>query len=72
MLEPNYRDYWQGDSDALNWLDYFETAAWFTSRGDECLNCPWFGERLTASMVPLIVRVHKRSEASKAVAAARP
>ncbi len=38
-LKPNYDTYWMADSDAVNSLDRFETALWFLSRGDECLNC---------------------------------
>ncbi len=57
LLEPNYEQYWVADSDAVNNLDYYEMLLWFTSRGDECLNCEaepiWdFNE--------LILRVHKR------------
>jgi SAM-dependent methyltransferase len=36
-LTPNYREYWQADSDAVNSLDMFEVKRWFTSRGDEIL-----------------------------------
>jgi SAM-dependent methyltransferase len=39
LLEPNYKEYWVADSDAVNNLDYYEMLLWFTSRGDECLNC---------------------------------
>ncbi len=57
LLEPNYEQYWVADSDAVNGLDYYEMLLWFTSRGDECLNCEaepiWdFNE--------LILRVHKK------------
>ena len=38
-LAPNYTRYWISDSDAVNRLDQYETALWFLSRGDECLNC---------------------------------
>ena len=38
-LRPNFDKYWQPDSDAVNGLDRSETALWFLSRGDECLNC---------------------------------
>ena len=58
-LEPNYEHYWQVDSDAVNSIDGHEALLWFTTRGDECLNCgknpiffPLFHE-------PLIVRVDK-------------
>ncbi len=57
LLEPNYEKYWMPDSDALNDLDRDEALTWFTSRGDECLNCD---ERSTLiDMAPLIIRVHK-------------
>ncbi|MGH7518510.1 MAG: class I SAM-dependent methyltransferase [Gemmatimonadales bacterium] len=38
-LEPNFAEYWQADSDAVNDLDAVEVAMWFESRGDTCLNC---------------------------------
>jgi SAM-dependent methyltransferase len=58
-LTPNYDHYWLPDSDAVNLLDRHETALWFLSRGDECLNCEgalqgWFQEN-----DQLIIRVHK-------------
>jgi len=36
-LTPNFREYWQADSDAVNSLHMFEVKRWFTSRGDEIL-----------------------------------
>src|SRR5262245_1822845 len=39
-LTPNYSEYWEPDSDAVNDLDSLEVARWFESRGDTCLNCP--------------------------------
>jgi hypothetical protein len=58
-LTPNYDHYWMPDSDAVNQLDRYETALWFMSRGDECVNCEgalrgWFQEN-----DQLIIRVHK-------------
>ena len=57
LLEPNYEHYWVSDSDAVNGLDYYEMLLWFTSRGDECLNCVadplWEADEL-------ILRVHKK------------
>ncbi|BDC51960.1 hypothetical protein F183_A42750 [Bryobacterales bacterium F-183] len=57
LLQPNYMQYWVADSDALNNLDYYEMLLWFTSRGDECLNCEadpiWDANEL-------IIRVHKK------------
>jgi SAM-dependent methyltransferase len=56
LLEANYKEYWVADSDAVNGLDYFEMLQWFTSRGDECLNCEaepiWDANEL-------ILRIHK-------------
>ncbi len=56
-IEPNYDHYWVADSDAVNGLDYYEMLLWFTSRGDECLNCAaepiWDAQEL-------ILRVHKK------------
>lgn len=56
-IEPNYDHYWMNDSDAINWLDRYETSLWFTSRGDECLNC---GDRFTNIWDELVIRVHKK------------
>src|SRR5262249_53138016 len=39
LLRPNYKEYWESDSDALNALDRYEMMLWFRSRGDQCLNC---------------------------------
>jgi SAM-dependent methyltransferase len=36
-LTPNYREYWQADSDAVNNLHSPEVMRWFTSRGDDIL-----------------------------------
>ena len=65
-LEPNYDTYWQPDSDAVNSIDPHEAMLWFTSRGDECLNCDML--RGTARMAdgPLFIRVHKRQDRSAA------
>ena len=57
LLEPNYEQYWVADADAVNGLDYYEMLLWFTSRGDECLNCEaepiWDANEL-------ILRIHKK------------
>lgn len=39
LLTPNYEQYYQSDSDALNALDPLEAMLWFQSRGDQCVNC---------------------------------
>ena len=56
LLEPNYQQYWVADSDAVNDLDYYEALLWFTSRGDECLNC---GPEPIWHSDDLILRIHK-------------
>jgi SAM-dependent methyltransferase len=62
-LKPNYSKYWVTDSDAAVSLDFYEIYLWFTSRGDECLNC---GSRNALLFGPpgrrpeaLVIRVHK-------------
>jgi SAM-dependent methyltransferase len=50
-LTPNYREYWQADSDAVVSLDQTELAHWFASRGDELLIADGGG--------PLEIRVRK-------------
>jgi SAM-dependent methyltransferase len=39
-LDANYEQYWTNDSDACVSVSYHEVARWFSSRGDQCLNCP--------------------------------
>lgn len=58
-LTPNYDVYWQADSDAINSIDEYEALLWFTSRGDECLNCDPPGGSVLMGPDPLIIRVHK-------------
>jgi SAM-dependent methyltransferase len=55
-LQANYDKYWMPDSDAINSLDRYEMSLWFTSRGDECMNC---NDRLLEQGGPLIIKVHK-------------
>ncbi|HEX4594964.1 MAG TPA: class I SAM-dependent methyltransferase [Bryobacteraceae bacterium] len=60
LLQPNYKDYWQADSDALNGIDRYEVMLWFRSRGDECLNCEGLsGTELMRWSPSLIIRIHK-------------
>ena len=54
-LQPNYATYWMPDSDAINSLDRDEMRIWFTSRGDQCLNC----DGSLWSMSELVIRVYK-------------
>jgi SAM-dependent methyltransferase len=58
-LSPNYAEYWQADSDAVNALDSVEMAQWFESRGDTCLNCLPRRWRIFQADMPLIIRVNK-------------
>lgn len=55
-LAPNYVEWWQSDSDAVNGLGAMEIAQWFTSRGDECLNC----SRFLPLQLPVLleIRIH--------------
>jgi SAM-dependent methyltransferase len=63
LIEPNWDHYWVVDSDAINSMDYIETMLWFTSRGDECLNCE--ANPILASN-ELIIRVHKHPDSKVA------
>jgi SAM-dependent methyltransferase len=58
-LEPNYKEYWEPDSDAVNGLDRHEMMLWFRSRGDECLNCAGLSGSVLMKGDPLIIRIHK-------------
>jgi SAM-dependent methyltransferase len=58
-IEPNYKDYWQADSDAVNDLDEAEVAMWFESRGDTCLNCLPGTWRYLQRWSPLVIRINK-------------
>ena len=58
-LEPNFAEYWQADSDAVNDLDETEMAMWFESRGDTCLNCLPSWRRYLQREGPLVIRLKK-------------
>ena len=58
-MTPNYGKYWQRDSDAVNAIDWYEAQIWFTSRGDECLNCEGELMSFPVGVRPLIIRVRK-------------
>lgn len=58
-LEPNFAEYWDHDSDAVNDLDEVEVARWFESRGDTCLNClPGWWRHLQRN-TPIVIQVDK-------------
>lgn len=59
LLHPNYKDYWEADSDAVNSIDRHEMMLWFRSRGDECLNCEGLAGSPLMKESALIIRVHK-------------
>jgi SAM-dependent methyltransferase len=58
-LEPNFTEYWQADSDAVNDLDLGEVAMWFESRGDTCLSCVGGWRRHWQRDGVLIIRLNK-------------
>ena len=59
-LDPNFERYWVPDSDAVASLDPHEAMLWYTSRGDECLNCPKeLGDRMMMGLQSLVIRVNK-------------
>lgn len=61
-LSPDYEQYWEPDSDAVNSLDKYETYLWFKSRGDLCLNCTSDWDRLrTQGTQFLVIRVKPTS-----------
>ncbi len=62
-LQPNYKEYWEPDSEAVNSIDSYEGALWVLSRGDECLNCGDYPILLSMFNTPLIIRVHKSAGA---------
>ncbi len=59
LLHPNYKDYWEPDSDAVNSIDRNEVMLWFRSRGDECLNCEGLAGSPLMRVSALVIRIHK-------------
>ena len=59
LLRPNYDQYWMADSDALNSMDPYEAYLWFTTRGDQCLNCGSGWRTFWRTEPGLVIRVHK-------------
>ena len=60
-LTPNFERYWMPDSDAVSSIDRYEGQLWFTSRGDECLNCrsAWNSAFDRVRDARLMIRVRK-------------
>jgi SAM-dependent methyltransferase len=58
-LSPNFEIYWMEDSDAVNSLDPFDVIAWFSWRGDQCLNRNTLILKLFVSTGHLIFRINK-------------
>ena len=58
-LTPNYKVYWEPDSDAAVSLDSFESYLWFRVRGDKCVNCGEPSEEWLNIQNPLIIRISK-------------
>jgi SAM-dependent methyltransferase len=62
-LEPNYSKFWVTDCDAAVSLDFYEVLLWFTTRGDECVNCPSLWDMLFGGpggrLETMIVRINK-------------
>jgi SAM-dependent methyltransferase len=59
-LQPNYTYHWgTADGDAVNDMDAYEAALWFTSRGDMCLSADSFRSRFFFRKGALVIQVHK-------------
>lgn len=55
-LDANFDNYWEADSDAINSIDSHEALLWFTSRGDQCLNCK---DGFSSDHSKMIIEVNK-------------
>jgi SAM-dependent methyltransferase len=58
-LTPDWDHFWMADSDAVNAIDPFEAAVWFTSRGDECISHPTLSKQLAIRTGFLVFRIRK-------------
>lgn len=61
-LRPNYEQYWEPDSDAVNSMDSYEAYLWFRSRKDVCMNCPDEVSLFRTFGMPLIIKVKAGSQ----------
>jgi SAM-dependent methyltransferase len=58
-LAPNFEIFWMEDSDAVNSLDPFDVIAWFSWRGDQCLNKNTLIRKLLVSTGHVLFRINK-------------
>ena len=58
-LSPNLEIFWTEDSDAVNSLDPFDVIAWFSWRGDQCLNKNTLMRKLFVSTGHLIFQINR-------------
>ena len=58
-LSPNFEIFWTDDADAVNSLDPFDVIAWFSLRGDQCLNKNTLIRKLFVSTGHLLFRINK-------------
>jgi SAM-dependent methyltransferase len=59
QLSPNFEIYWMEDSDAVNSLDPFDVIAWFSARGDQCLNKNTLVSKLFVRTGHVLFRINK-------------
>lgn len=62
QLSPNYKTFWQPDSDAVNSIDPYEAVLWFQSRGDEILSYQGVLNAFFVSTGTIIIRINKREK----------
>jgi SAM-dependent methyltransferase len=59
LLTPNYKHFWQPDSDAVNSMDAYEAILWFRSRGDEVLRYDGLIDPFFIRTGTIVIRVNK-------------
>jgi len=58
-LSPNFEIFWTDDADAVNSMDPFDVIAWFSLRGDQCLNKHTLIRKLFVGTGHLLFRINK-------------
>jgi SAM-dependent methyltransferase len=58
-LSPNFEIFWTDDADAVNSLDPFDVIAWFSWRGDQCLNKNTLLHQFFVGTGHLLFRINK-------------